>query len=241
MIYICMPAHDEERTAGVLLWKIRRVMSEFGRDYRVLFVDDASEDRTADVVAPYMKVMPLELIRHRGRPQGYGASLEALLREVVRRCEYPRRDVIVTIQADFTEEPAAIPPLVKRIEGGADLVVAARERDGASAPRSLRWLRKGLPWLERKYDFPAEISDPLSGLRAYRVSVIRKVLQEQNGGPLLRHEGWAANLNLLLMAAPHARRLEETTAPVRYDRRSRASRLSLWRVAREFLGLLRDA
>ncbi|NIQ55975.1 MAG: glycosyltransferase, partial [Gammaproteobacteria bacterium] len=51
MIYISIPAHNEERTAGVVLWKVRQVMSEFGRDYEVLFLDDASTDRTPDVEA----------------------------------------------------------------------------------------------------------------------------------------------------------------------------------------------
>ena len=36
MIYICISARNEERTAGVLLWKIRRVMSEFKRDYEAM-------------------------------------------------------------------------------------------------------------------------------------------------------------------------------------------------------------
>ena len=31
MIYICLPVHNEAQTVGVLLWKIRNVMAEFGR------------------------------------------------------------------------------------------------------------------------------------------------------------------------------------------------------------------
>lgn len=241
LIYICITAHNEERTAGILLWKIRRVMSEFERDYQILFLDDASSDRTAAVVEQYKSVLPLEILRHKGYRHGYGASLEELLREVVSRCEYPRRDVIITIQADFTEEPAFIPDLVKRIEGGADLVVAAQPLDGQRCPRTLRWVRKGLPWLEKKFDFPDEISDPFSGFRAYRVSVVKKALQARNGGPLLRRGGWGASIELLLATAPHARRLEEAAAPFRYDRRVRSSRLSPWIAAREFLGLLRGS
>jgi hypothetical protein len=147
--------------------------------------------------------------------------------------------VIVTMQADFTEEPAAIPVMIKRIEGGVDLVVAAQPVGDSDTPRALRWVRKSLPWLERRCEFPEEISDPISGFRAYRVSVIRKALQSLNGGPLLEHGGLAANVELLLAAAPHARRVEETTAPPRYDRRTRDSRLSIWRTAWEFLELLR--
>ena len=42
MIYICIPAYNEADTVGVLLWKIRRVMENFPRDYELLVLDDAS-------------------------------------------------------------------------------------------------------------------------------------------------------------------------------------------------------
>lgn len=239
MIYICIPAHNEERTAGVLLWKIRQVMSDFNREYRVLLLDDASTDRTFEVVSPYAQVLPLEILRNDQR-FGYGASLEKLLREAVARCSYPRRDVVVTLQADFTDEPLAIPNLVKRIEGGADLVVAAQRPNGKSLPLAARWVRKGLPWLERRYDFPEQISDPLSGLRAYRVGLLKKALRERSDERLVKHDSWAASVDLLLAVAPHTKRMEELESEVRYDRQIRPSRLSVWRAARDYLSLLRN-
>ncbi len=238
MIYICIPAHNEEATAGVLLWKVRRVMAEFGRDYRVLFLDDGSTDRTYEVVAPYAQVLPLDILRN-DRRCGHGASLERLLREAVERSSYPRRDVVVTLQADFTDEPLAIPGMVKKVEGGADLVVAAQPANGGSVPRAVRWVRRGLRWLERKYEFPEQVSDPFSGLRAYRVGLLKRALKEGNGKPLVQHDGWAASVELLLAVAPYTRRVEETETLARYDRRVRRSRLSLWRIMRDYLGLLR--
>jgi glycosyltransferase involved in cell wall biosynthesis len=238
VIYFCIPAHNEERTAGVLLWKIRQVMSDFKRDYQVLLLDDASTDRTGEVVTPYTQVMPVEILRNERRA-GHGAALERLLREAVSRSSYPRRDMVITLQADFTEEPLAIPGMIKRVEGGADLVVAAQPPNGRSAPRAVRWVRRGLPWLERKFELPVEISDPISGLRAYRVGLLKKALKEGEGGRLLSRDGWAGSLELLLAVAPHARRVEETQAETRYDRRVRPSRQSLWRAARDYVGLLR--
>jgi dolichol-phosphate mannosyltransferase len=238
VIYICIPAHNEERTAGVLLWKIRQVMLDLKRDYLVLFLDDASTDRTLEVVQPYARVLPLEIVRNE-QCVGHGASLERLLNLAVERCAYPKRDVVVTLQADFTEEPLAIPGLVKRIEGGADLVVAAQRSNGRATPLALRWLRHGLHLLGRRYTLPAEISDPLSGLRAYRVGVLKRALKEGDGAPLIRHNGWAGGIELLAAVAPYTRRVEETISEARYDRRSRRSRLSIWRAARDYFGLLR--
>ena len=101
MIYICIPAHNEEQTVGVVLWKVRQVMAELGRDYQLLVADDGSTDRTPAVVEPYTRVLPLTVYRTETR-RGYAAAVELLLREAVGRSEYPRRDVVVVLQADFT-------------------------------------------------------------------------------------------------------------------------------------------
>jgi len=239
VIYICIPAHNEERTAGLLLWRIRQVMSVLGRDYLILFLDDASTDRTLEVVTPYSQVLPLEVLRSEKR-RGHGRSLERLIGTVVSRCDYPRRDVIVTLQADFTEEPTAIETLVKRIEGGADLVVAAQPINGRRVPRAVRWVRRGLPWLERKFDFPEQVSDPFSGLRAYRVGLLKRALERADGRPLVRHDGWAANVELLLAVSPLTDRIVETESEVRYDRRNRRTRLTLLRIARDYVALLKE-
>src|SRR4051812_36662127 len=102
MIYVCIASHNEARTVGVLLWKIRQVLTALGRDFELLVLDDASTDGTQAVLEPYGRVLPLTIFRHNER-QGYASSMETLLREAVRRAPYPKRDVIVTIQADFTE------------------------------------------------------------------------------------------------------------------------------------------
>jgi glycosyltransferase involved in cell wall biosynthesis len=227
LIYICIPAFNEAATVGVLLWKIRQVMAELPRDYELLVVDDASTDETEEVLSPYTRVLPLTVLRNAER-QGYAASLERAIREAVSRASHPKRDVVITLQADFTEAPEDIPSLVKRIEGGADVVEASVTEQDATAPRALRWSRRGLPWLLRQTPLPEGIRDPLSGFRAYRISVLKRALAERNGDPLLTQDGWAANVELLLAVAPHARRTDATDVAQRYDRRQRETRFRPW-------------
>jgi len=226
VIYICIPAHNEERTVGVVLWKIRQVMLEFRRDYHILVLDDASTDSTPEVLAPYARVLPLTIMRNEER-LGYARSLEALLREAVRRSSYPRRDIVVTLQADFTDEPADIATLVKRIESGADIVAGA-SRVPPDAPRSIRWSRLGLGYLMRRFPWPEPVTDPLTGFRAYRVMVLRKAIQERGDTPLLTREGWVANAELLRVVAPYARRIAQADVDPRYDRLCRETRFQPW-------------
>jgi glycosyltransferase involved in cell wall biosynthesis len=226
LIYICIPAYNEAATVGLLLWKIRQVMGEFPRDYELLVVDDASSDDTDEILAPYARVLPLTILRNDER-QGYAASLERLIREAVRRSSHPRRDVIITLQADFTEAPDAIPALVKRIEGGADVVsaVATGESD---APRAQRWTRRSVPLLLRKTGMPEGTRDPLTGFRAYRVGVLKRAISERNGDPLLSQQGWAANVELLMAVTPHTRRADDTEVGQRFDLRQRPTRFQPW-------------
>lgn len=226
MIYLCIPAHNEEQTVGVVLWKIRQVLTEFPRDYQILVADDASTDRTAEVLAPYARVLPLTLLRTRER-RGYAASLELLLREAAARSPYPKRDTIVTLQADFTDEPEDIVPLVKRIEQGADIVGGTRASD--RRPELLeRWLLRWQQAMLRRIQWPENAGDPLSGFRAYRVSVITRALEEAGENRLLTWDGQAADAELLRAAAPHARRVECIDLVHRPDRRQRPTRTTTW-------------
>ncbi len=240
MIYICIPAYDEAATVGVLLWKVRQVMADFPRDYELLVLDDGSTDETQEILSPYARVLPLTVMRNETR-RGYAASLERLLREAVGRASHPKRDVVVTLQADFTEAPDDIPALVKRVEGGADVVEAVIASAGAETPRALRWSRRGLPWLLRRAPLPEGIQDPLSGFRAYRVAVLKRAIAARGDGPLLSQDGWAANVELLLAVAPHARRAEATDASHRYDRRQRPTRFRPWTTLVDLWHLSRQA
>lgn len=238
MIYFCIPALDEARTIGILLWKIRRVMAEFPREYEILVLDDGSTDDTQEVLGPYEQVLPLTVLRNE-RTQGYAAALERLLREVVALSTHPKRDVALTLQADFTEAPEDIPALVKKMEGGADVVGGVAAVHGEEPTRGLRWSRRGLPWLLGGAGLPKELRDPFSGFRAYRVSVLKRALADRDGAPFLTRQGWAANVELLQAVAPHARRVEEAEVAVRYDRRERETRFRPWSTLTEVWHLRR--
>ncbi len=235
MIYIAIPAHNEANTVGALLWKIRRVMSEFERDYRILFLDDGSTDGTGAAAGRYTRVVPLEVTRHAER-LGYAASVEELLRSAVRASPYPKRDVVVVLQADFTEDPRTLPSLVKRIEGGADVVVAA-VRDGRDLPARVGWARRACRWGARRLGLPEEVSDPLSGYRAYRVVTLRRAFAEQGRAGRRQADGPAWNVELLARVAPHARRIDEESTSLRRDRLQRPSRFRAWALWRDLLRL----
>lgn len=235
MIYVALPVHDERHTAGVLVWRLREIFAELGRDFRLLAVDDASSDGSADVLAPYDRVAPLTVLRNETR-QGYAASLERLIREAVRSSDYPKRDGLLVMQSDFSDDPAAVPDFIRRFQGGADLVAGVRSGFSV-APRSARALRFGARLVARPSGVPDGLADPWYGFRLYRLVILRRALALlEDGEPLMGEDGWAANLQLLLRVAPHLRQWDEVE--VRYDT-SRRYRESRFRALDEFRALWR--
>ncbi len=231
MVYICIPAHNEERTIGVLLWKIRRVMVDFGRDFEILVLNDASTDETGQLLDEYRRVVPLHVLTERTRI-GYSAATEKLLRESVKRAAYPKRDAAITLQADFSEDPAGMVPLIKSLEGGADIVAGVLGTDREAQPRSARLTRWLARILLRGTLRTSPVSDPLNGFRAYRVIVLKKAFRAAEGSEFLRGDGWAANLEILGRLVPHARRVEDAVLEESPDRRVRQSRFKALKTLR---------
>ena len=83
MIYFCIPALNEERTVGVVLWKLRQVMTEMQRDFQIIVVDDASTGDTAGKVAALAREFPDLRLRYvrLDRNMGGGAARNRGVRE----------------------------------------------------------------------------------------------------------------------------------------------------------------
>jgi hypothetical protein len=238
LIYICIPTHDEQQTVGVVLWKLRQVLTEFPRDYQLLVADDASRDKTPEVLEPYTRVLPLTVIRSERRI-GQAASLEMLLREAVRRSEYPKRDIIITLQADFSEEPDDVVPMIKRIEAGADIAVGNKV-----SVAKMHWTRRLARRLGGMFTagqaWPEGVASPFDGYRAYRLYGVKRAMEDRPDRRLLRYGGWAGAAELLRAVLPHVRRVDVIDVEDRSDRLQRPRRERAFAAAMQVRPMMRD-
>ena len=83
VFYICIPTYNEAPTIGLLLWRIRKVLQEFPREYEVLVYDDGSTDATAETLKPYGDVLPLTVLGG-SEHVGYERAVDALFRAAMR-------------------------------------------------------------------------------------------------------------------------------------------------------------
>lgn len=232
MLYVCIPAHNEAPTIGLVLWRIRKLFAEFHREYELLVYDDGSTDATAEVLTSYAAVLPLTVL---GGPTrvGYARAVDGLLRAAVERCRYPRRDAVILLQGDFTDQPEQIPDFVKKFEGGADIVVGEAAAD-AIDPVPVRRLRRIARWLTRTFARVQGVADPLGSFRLFRLSVLKDAVRAAGDLPIVAGEGWGVNVDLLHATIPHARRVETVVATPRFDLRPRESRVKPWQDALRF-------
>lgn len=230
MIYVCIPSYNEAPTVGLLLWKVRQVFSAFEREYQLIVGDDGSTDATAEVLEPYARALPLTVVRKPHRV-GYARMCEALLAQAVERTDRPKRDCAILLHADFAHDPACIPDMVRRIDGGADLVVAEAAIAG-DVPPSFRLVRRWAPRLLRRRVGVPGVHDVVSGLVAVRLITLRNMFRDAPA-PLLRTEGWAARAELLGRAARYARRIDTVPTVERSALRQRERRETPWQTIRE--------
>lgn len=116
-IVVTIPAYNEEKTIGTLIRNIHKVMKVRGYKYKVLVIDDGSNDKTSKIANNSKAIVY-------SHPKNYGLA-ETFRTEIEKSLELGA-DVIVHIDADMQYLPEEIPKLIAEIENGYDLVLGSR-------------------------------------------------------------------------------------------------------------------
>lgn len=166
-VCVSIPAYNEEKTIGRVVAEVKQVLKKAGLSFRILVVDDGSQDRTAGEA----RKAGAEVHSH---PYRYG--LAETFRTEMERALKTRADVIVHIDGDGQYLAGDIPKLIEPIKRGeADLVLGSRFMgDIESMPLIKRWgnrmFSRTISGISR-----IKITDAQTGFRAFRREVAEKV------------------------------------------------------------------
>lgn len=106
---LVIPAFNEEENLPLLLAEIRAVLNPTGLRYEVIFVDDGSQDRTAEIIREFHAQDPrVRLIRLKTN-SGESAATDAGLKAA-------RGRYVVTMDADLQNDPRDIPALLADLD-----------------------------------------------------------------------------------------------------------------------------
>lgn len=224
-ITLLLPAYNEELDLPDLLARIEQSLSGWA-DYRLLIVDDGSSDQTAAIVQAAAQRMPVELIQH-AHNQGLGAAIRTGLRAAA-----VLDGVLVTMDADNTQDPALIRVMLATLEQGFDVVIASRFQAGSQEfgvpPIRLFLSHLSSAGLRILAHYPGT-RDYTCGFRVYRIEVIRRLIDTFGEVAFLKENGFACMLELLLNLRVIGAKVAEVPLILRYDLKRGRSKMHVMR------------
>ena len=239
MIYILLPAYNEEEGLPKVLPAIRDVAQSLHDPLRVVVVDDGSRDRTSEVARTFAGVLDLKLFAFEHN-RGVGEVFKTGFRFVVEDSREPETDICIVLDSDNTQDPRVMPEMVARIRGGDDIVVASRfEGHGKmiGCPRLRGFLSICVSYLMRVWVRLPQVKDYSTFYKAYRVSVLKRGFQ-MYGDDLLSGEGFAVSCGQLVKLGNVTRRISEVPLVLRYDLKGGRSGMRLMKTIRGYLRLM---
>jgi dolichol-phosphate mannosyltransferase len=233
-VTLVIPAYNEEPDLPTLLASIKRSLSDWA-DYEVILVDDGSIDRTTSIAHDAALHMPVEVIRH-SHNQGLGGAIRTGLRAAA---ESGR--IVVTMDADNSQDPALIRLMLERMTSEVDVVIASRFQSGSrevgvpALRRLLSHLSSAVLRLVIRYP---GVRDYTCGFRAYRAGVLRRLIHKYGESAFVQERGFACMFELLLKLRTVGARIAEVPLVLRYDLKVGSSKMRIMRTIWRYWALL---
>lgn len=166
MISIVIPIHNEEPAILPLYDRLTAVMDSVRKPYEILFIDDASTDRSFELLANLVETdNRLKVIRLR-RNFGQTAALAAGFDDA-------QGEVIVSLDGDLQHAPEDIPSLLAKIDEGYDIASGWRKNriDNAVTRKIPSRIAN---WLMAKAS-GVELHDFGTTFKAYRSEILKDI------------------------------------------------------------------
>jgi glycosyltransferase involved in cell wall biosynthesis len=117
---VVFPVFNEEENLPILMEEIARSLEATPWSYEVIAVDDGSRDRSLAVLHQLRAKYPRLRVLTFAKNSGQTAALDAGWRAA-------RGKYVISLDADLQNDPADIPPMMRRLEGdGVDMVIGVR-------------------------------------------------------------------------------------------------------------------
>lgn len=232
-----VPAYNEAASIGELVDRIAEVAREQGWAWECIVVDDGSADETGDIARERADAgLPVRVLRNEPN-QGLGRTIRRGLRSAV-HASGPD-DVIVTLDADLTQDPGYVPAMLDKLAEGNDVVIASRYRKGSAV--------KGLSWWRHLLSFGASgmmllvrpirgVRDYSCGFRAYRASVLAQGFKLY-GDRFVSEAGFGCMVEIAERLREIAR-FAEVPFVLRYDAKRRESAIKIGPTIRAYFRVI---
>src|SRR5580700_5529539 len=166
MLSIVVPIHNEEHSILPLYDRLTAVLVGIRRPYEIIFIDDASTDRSHELLGHLVATDPrLKVVRLR-RNFGQTAALSAGFHEA-------RGKIIIAMDGDLQHAPEDIPALISKIDEGYDIASGWR-KERIDNPITRKIPSRVANWLMSKAS-GVDLRDFGTTFKAYRAEVLKDV------------------------------------------------------------------
>ncbi len=189
-ISIVIPTYNEKDTLPALIDKLSREVKKIAEKFSIIIMDDSSPDGTGKIAEDLNKKYQNITVIERPSKLGLGSAYKQGFQIALDRFD---PDYVVQMDADHSHDPKEIPLMLKKIKEYG-YVIASRHLPGSSV---VGWGtgRKLLHTLAGRFAkgcAKLEITDPTSGFRMFKKSVLNAVNFSE-----IKSEGFAFQVELL--------------------------------------------
>lgn len=183
-VSVVIPTRNEEDNALPIAHAVIAAMETTGVSFDVLFIDNASQDRTVAILRQLCARDPRVRLIVNTRDFGQ-------MRSPTHAIFQARGRAVINMCADFQDPPALLPELVRRWQAGAHIVLGVRASERSSA--GLTIMRRASYWFARRFgDHP--IIPNATGFGLYTQAVVRDIAALNEPEPFFRgmlvETGW---------------------------------------------------
>jgi glycosyltransferase involved in cell wall biosynthesis len=205
IIDVIIPAYNEEQSVGLVVNDLPKHLLR-----HIVVVNNNSTDRTVTTASEAGAVVLTET------EKGYGAACLCGINFLRKQQAAP--DIVVFLDADYSDHPEELPLLIQPIlSGNAELVIGARHRDGrepgAMLPQQLfgNWLATKM----MRVLFRSRFTD-LGPFRAVTWRALEEIGMQD------RNFGWTVEMQVKALK----KKINYTEIPVRYRKRKGVSKIT---------------
>src|SRR5262245_59091729 len=104
MIYVILPAFNEEAGLPKVLTKIKEISSTSKENFRVVVVDDGSKDRTSEIARSFQSQLDLHVIQF-SENKGVAEVFRNGFHFASKNSLEPDQDIAIVLDSDNTQDP----------------------------------------------------------------------------------------------------------------------------------------
>jgi len=223
-IEVIVPAYNEEETIGRTIERIATTLGKMSRTYRILVVDDGSEDRTSEKILGHAKNGEggrITLVRN-NRNMGKGFAIK-------RAAEYVTGEIVAIIDADLAIDPKQLELYIDQLKS-CDVCIASKRHPNSvyAGALSRRIMSAGFNSMVRLATGLKE-SDTQAGFKVMKSGVFKKIM-----GPVVVKR-YAFDVEMLLVAKLLGAKVSQM--PVRVQQESGFKIAEIVNMMKDLLGI----